>query len=797
MSITHRSAARPLPLFALAAALLAGATAADAQGRVNGEVTGPGTVALRGGVHPLAQPRFDRGRAAGTAHLSGVTMVLAPSAAQQADLEKLLAAQQDPASSSYHRWLTPEEYADRFGPTADEVAAVTAWLEAQGFAVDGISRSRARIFFSGSVARLEAAFRTEIHRYSVDGESHFANATEPSVPAALAGMVLGVRHLDDFRMKPRASLARHPLAPRFTSSITGNHFLAPDDFATIYGLQPLYAAGLTGAGVTIAVVGQTQIDPKDVAAFRAASGLSANAPQVLLVPGSGVSTSVAADVDEAALDIEWSGGVARDAHVLYVYTGNNPSYGALDSLQYAVDQRLAPVISVSYGDCEAHFSATEAQTLRQLLQQANAQGQTVTTASGDFGAADCETGSPTAATTGLAVDLPSSAPEATSVGGTAFTADVSSPAAYWGATNDPLSGSALAYIPEGAWNDTTASGTLAAGGGGVSTLFPKPSWQTGAGVPADGHRDVPDLALTASPDHDAYLVCSQGSCVQGYRDSSNGLTVVGGTSAGAPAFAGILAILNQAKGGSGLGNVNPTLYALAASTPAAFHDVTSGNNVVPCTATTTGCPTGAPYQYGYQAGAGYDLVTGLGSPDAGRLVAAWPGASTAVSDFALAASAASLTMAAGGGGQVTLTVTPEPANGFGQAVTFSCGGLPAGASCAFSPPRVTPGGAPVTTLLTVQTTSATALLQRPFHRDRRTFYALLLPGALGVAGARRRRWAAAAVIALVALLCACGSGGSSAPRVATPVGTSTVTVTATSAGTPSISHQVVVGLTVQ
>src|ERR1700730_11324467 len=186
-----------------------------------------------------------------------------------------------------------------------------------------------------------------------------------------------------------------------------------------------------------------------------------------------------------------------------------------------------------------------------------------------------------------------------------------------------------------AWNDTTASiaagGGLSASGGGVSAVFSKPTWQTGV-TPNDSHRDVPDVSLNGAPNHDGSLICSQGSCVSGFRASNGTLNVVGGTSVSVPTFAGIVAILNQATQSGGASNINPTLYSLAASKPSAFHDITTGNNIVPCTSgtPTTGsaalrCPTTAPFQIGYSAGTGYDLVTGLGSINANVLATSWPG----------------------------------------------------------------------------------------------------------------------------------------------------------------------------
>ena len=219
-------------------------------------------------------------------------------------------------------------------------------------------------------------------------------------------------------------------------------------------------------------------------------------------------------------------------------------------------------------------------------------------------------------------------------------------------------------------------GGLSAGGGGVSTVFTKPAWQT-ALTPADGHRDVPDVALTSSPNHDGSLICSQAffapattptSCTSGFRASDgSSLAAVGGTSVASPAFAGIVAILNQATQSSGLGNINPTLYTLAASTSTAFHDITTGNNIVPCTsgtptsgAASLRCPTTAPLQIGFNAGPGYDLVTGLGSVDANLLVRAWP-SFVVTPDFSLGGTPVTVV---GPGQSGTSTITVSPTNGF-------------------------------------------------------------------------------------------------------------------------------------
>ncbi len=294
-------------------------------------------------------------------------------------------------------------------------------------------------------------------------------------------------------------------------------------------------------------------------------------------------------------------------------------------------------MSTSYGDCESNFTQSDINALVALTQQANAQGITVVGPAGDAGAADCDGdfAGRRVARLGLAVDIPASLPYVTGVGGTTLN-DLGTTwnsagqsfsvffgkggQGYWDSNNNSSNSSALSYVPETAWNDTLVDGVLDTSGGGRSIYFSKPSWQIGNGVPNDGRRDVPDVSLAASASHDGYLSCSQGSCINGFRGSDNSLNIVGGTSLDAPAFAGIVALINQ-KTNSIQGNANPALYRLAATVPGIFHDVTDGGNQVPCRAGTQDCPsTGF---MGYTAGNGYDLATGLGSVDVSRLVNAW------------------------------------------------------------------------------------------------------------------------------------------------------------------------------
>jgi subtilase family serine protease len=636
--------------------LTAGLAAAPAQvqDRIKNRIDPAVISEVKGNVHPQATRQRDIGRLNASFKIAHVTMTFKMTDVQRAALNDLLQRQQDPSSPDYHRWLTPEEYASRFGISENDRGKVVSWLQSQGLVVNEIGRNGRSVTFTGSARQIETAFRTSMHQYSVNGEAHYANATEPSVPSAFADLVSGFRGLNNFRLKARPNQRAVMDAPQFTSSVTGNHFLSPSDFATIYDLNPLYASGIDGRGQSIVIAGQTDVDLNDIRAFRTASGLPANDPVVVLVPGSADPGISKGDLPEADLDLEWAGAVAPNARLIYVNSTN-----VLDSLQYAIDQNLAPVASISYGDCEQNFTAQDVNVLLSITQQANSQGMTVLAASGDSGAADCDGSTATVARLGLAVDLPASLPSVTGLGGSEFR-EVTT--ASWSNTNTSSFGSALAYIPEGAWNDSSTGGGLASGGGGRSIYFSKPNWQSFSGVPNDAARDVPDVSLNASGDHDGYLMCSGGSCTNGFRSANGSLFVVGGTSASAPAFAAIVSLINQ-KTNSPQGNINPVLYSLAATAPSAFHDIIAGGNQVPCAPGSAGCGTGGVI--GYSAGPGYDQATGLGSVDALNLVTAWPMPQTAPippagGDPASPGTTPSSTPTSGPGSSPTSTPTSAP-----------------------------------------------------------------------------------------------------------------------------------------
>jgi len=622
--------------------------------RLSGPIDASRVVTLSGHVHPRARAEFDQGPLDPSTQISNVILGLKLTPAQQTDLRQFLAAQQDPASPDYHRWLTPDQFAARFGASQADIDQTTSWLRSQGLSVDTVSSARNWIAFSGTAQRLGAALHTEFHRFVSDGETHFANAIEPSVPEALATGVSGLLGLHDYRPK-RVHPMRVPApveagnAPLLTSA-DGSHVPGPADLAVIYDFQQLYNLGIDGTGQNIAIAGQSNVHSSDIALYRRRFNLSpANFTTRAFGPAP---PSDPISEQEADLDIEWAGAVARNANVILVYSND-----AFQSLIYAIDQNVAPVVSLSFGDCE-RFWVSDAPLYQNIMQQGNAQGITVVIAGGDAGAAECDLQftNPLAAN-GLAADFPSSIPETTGVGGSQFSDGRGN---YWGSTADANGAFALSYIPEAVWNETAFDGTIAAGGGGASAVFPKPAWQTGPGVPNDQARDLPDIALNASADHDGFLICSGGNC-----------GVSGGTSASAPMFAGMLALVNHylTKKGvlsqPGLGNVNPVLYRMARTNPNAFHDITQGSNVLPCGPGTPNCVNG---QLGYNAGAGYDLASGLGSVDVYNLATQWNQSSESVPALTLTVTPPSATLNDTLQVRATLQVGGAPPTG---QVTFS------------------------------------------------------------------------------------------------------------------------------
>ncbi len=778
--------------------LAAGQLTAGPPSRIAEDVSSGRVYQLSGNTRPLIASAPDKGAVPDQTPLPRITLSFKMSDAQQAALTKLLADQQNPANSHYHKWLTPEQYGTQFGMSSSDMTKVRRWLSGQGFTNIQVARSKNLITMSGTVGVAQDAFRTAIHRFDVNGAEHFANTTDPYLPAALQNVVHGIRGLTDLHPHPHAKVAH----PHFTSSISGNTFMAPGDFATIYDVQNLYNAGVTGTGQKIAIAGQTDIQNFDIEAFQTAAGLTVQPPTIIL---DGADPGLQkGDLSEAELDVEWAGAVARGATIVYVNSSD-----AFNSAVYAITNQVANILSLTYGSCEAQVGTAEMTSLNMSFQQAAAQGMTVIAAAGDSGAADCDYSTDpntliTVAKQGLAVDFPASSPYVTGMGGTQFNEGSGN---YWSTTTGSNGGSAVSYIPEEAWNDDCSAGVtsaaqctgtatygLSATGGGVSTTFTKPSWQTGTGVPADGFRDVPDVSIAASPNHDGYLICetdpvngvaaTTSSCVNGtFRNTDTTLNVAGGTSVASPAFAGIVALINQLTG-SAQGAVNPRLYTLASIVPDAFHDITIGSNVVPCTVATTNCTVGI---LGYNASVGYDQVTGIGTIDAYNLVENF------APSFTLASNPTTLTVANSSSG--TATVTVAAVGGFTGSVSFSCS-VPAtlGNTTCSIPGTITGSGS---TTLTISNSTSTSNIGRWFGRlippvgtnTMLPFAVLLLVFFASLAATSNRTYkrplAGVAVLAAV-LMTGCGGGSSSSSsnsNNSTPAVTGTVTVTAVSSAT--------------
>lgn len=642
------------------------------------------TVELHDNVHPSARAESDMGATATAQPMERMILSLKVPPDKKAALDQLLSEQQDPSSANFHKWLSPDEFGKEFGPKPEDIAVATSWLKSHGFTVENTGKGGTWINFSGSVAQVNRAFHTEIHDYLLNGEVRHANSTNPSIPRGLADVVNGPVSLHNFPRRQMntgfRALASGGHLPDYTSG--SNHYLSPIDFAAIYNLSPLYAAGIDGTGQTIAIVGRTHPASSDWSTFRSTMGLPANAPQVI-VNGTDPGDLGSGEDGEADLDVEWSGAVAKNAAIKFVVSASTSSTDGVDlSAQYIVNNNLAPVMSTSFGQCESAMGAAENSFYNNLWSQAAAQGISAFVSSGDSGAAGCSAGSATVGS-GAAVSGLASTPYNTAVGGTKFN-DASG--SFWNTSNGSAYNSAIGYIPEIAWNesgDVSGGSGLWASSGGVSSVYAKPSWQAAPGVPADGKRDVPDVALTAAS-HDGYLVETQGA-----------LQVVGGTSAASPSFAGIMAMVVQ-KTGQRQGNANIRLYQLASaqyssSGPAIFHDTTSGNNSVPGVT-------------GYSCGSGYDMVTGLGSVDANALVTNWAGA--VPPDFTLSASPVSASVVQGG--SVALTVSSSVSGGFNNVLSLSASGLPSGAAISFGTPSIAgPGSGSSTVTITTGSTTPT------------------------------------------------------------------------------------------
>ncbi|MGA2277419.1 MAG: choice-of-anchor D domain-containing protein [Terracidiphilus sp.] len=619
---------------------------------------------VRGTTHPAVRSAIDNGRLAPREAMTDLILVLKRSEAQQAALESFNAQQYDPTSPEYHHWLTPAEFGANYGISESDLETVTNWLQSQGFSIEEIPPSRSSIRFSGNVAQVENAFHTEMHSITSGGVAHIANVSDISIPTALAPVVVGVKSLHNFFAKPQ----HHALSPSGQSALSGPalangqaasvnlpnrlegtavdaaglgsvhpgytpgngyQLLVPYDMATIYNYKSLWTAPapINGTGQTIALAGTSNIVLSDVATFRAATGLPANVPRVIVTNTDPGTTNLLDDRFENTLDVEWSGAAAPGASIVLVTSSqtSQTTDALYASESYIINNNVAKIMSVSYGECELGMGTAGNQEYASLWQQAYTQGIAVFVSSGDSIAAVCDDGdyNPSAdyaAEFGLSVSGMTSTPYNVSVGGTDFN---SSSANWSGANNSVNMSNATGYIPEVPWDDTVTNPIVISsfnsqlgvnysaeqwanyllkndgigsglyeevippvgGSGGVSNCttsngstpsscsggYAKPSWQTGVtGILSTDKRTVPDVSLFASNGFlgVTYLICDTqppgySSPIPCSYPAYAMDMAVGGTSVSSPIMAGIMALINQ-KAGSSQGNPNAVLYGLAA-----------------------------------------------------------------------------------------------------------------------------------------------------------------------------------------------------------------------------------------
>jgi subtilase family serine protease len=792
------------------------------------------SVRLAGHIPRWANPAADAGPVAADTNLH-LTFVLSRAPQLQAAFTQLLADQQDPASPRYHQWLTPQQVGELYGPTQHDIDALTAWLTSRSLAPSELSPSRIFLTVSGPVSAVSVALSTSFHSFTLNGEPRLSTTQEPALPAALAAIVQSIAGLSDTPIQPMGhgqavSASSSVAEPRFTNN--SSHYVTPGDFATIFDLNTPYLAGFTGVGQKVAIIGRSRVVATDISEFETNTGLPSNSPNTI-VPGTGPDPGLSGNGDEseATMDVQRVLGTAPSAQVDLVVLPNSGG-GVFTAAQYEVNTLNDPVMNISFGSCEASTGSAGVKSWDSLFSQAASQGISVLVCAMDSGAATCDTEFATPpATQQLSINAICSSSYATCAGGTEF-ADTANPSLYWSSSNKSGLTSALSYIPEGAWNEPGSAGSyvVASGGGGASIYIAKPSWQTGTGVPADGARDVPDISYPSAA-HDGYYGCyalGNGDC------ANNRYEYFYGTSNAAPAMAGVAALLNQ-RTGARQGNLNPTLYRLAA-TPAnnVFHDTTvATSGISGCSASVPSmCNNSTPSPtaltgglVGYLLTAGYDQVTGWGSIDGNNLLNA-----VGNSGFAIAAAPSTLTLTAGATTGNSATLTYISLSSFAETITQSCivtytgSGTPIHLpTCSFSPATVTlPAGGSVTGTITIASTapggaggSGLASIGGPARTGdsaaRTTLPAIAL-GALflGLLPGRRRRLSllrslamASAIAVGFASLSGCGGGsspststGSSSPTPGSTSGSYVISLTSAS-GTTTATPAAAIALTIQ
>jgi subtilase family serine protease len=693
--------------------------------RVTTSVDARDVVPVASSIKPWVRHASDLGQAPSSTAAPRMLLLLQRDSAGQQSLSEFLADVQNPASPSYHHWLTPSQFAEQFGVNSEDIASVTTWLQSQGLSVTRVSPGRNIVEFSGTVGQLQQAFGTQIHRLSAQGKVTLANVTELQIPRALAPVISGLVNLGIPSPRPNIHLgptakfdsATHSIKPDFTlfnSSGTPYLYVDPADAAVMYdtpnkALNPKYSGTtLDGTGVTVGIVGDSNVNLAPVANYRTAFlGETAGATNLPTVVVDGNDPGINGDEVESFLDMEVLGGIAPKANILY-YTSDDSdlSAGLFNAILRAVDDNNVSILNVSFSGCEPNQGTAGNAFVSEVYQQAAAQGITITVSSGDSGSANCDSSGATTAANGLAVNALGSTPYNVSVGGTDYDALATDFNTYVQSTQNGESYSgappywltALSYIPEKPWNDSTnanndladntpfnygGSTDIIAGGGGVSQVYAKPSFQT-ALTPKDGARDLPDVSFLAGNGlyGAVWVLCGNGG-TSGYDcQNTNGQFIsgatfsgAGGTSAAAPAFAGMLALVEQSVG-SRLGQANNVLYQLAASKYASvFHDISSGNISVVCTSGSSGCGSNG-FMTGYDAGTGYDLASGLGSVDAAAMVNNWKSVASSSSTISLTIDGSTAPVSVTHGTPLTFNVAVNPATASGTAALITTSTLP-------------------------------------------------------------------------------------------------------------------------
>ena len=610
--------------FIVSSGLALAADSAESHSRVliTAPIVNSNRVTIDGNTRPEANARNDRGILPDTYRVEHMQLLLRRPPEQEQALRQFIDDLHNPKSANYHQWLTAEQFGERYGLAKEDLAAVSKWLQSAGFTVNVVYTNRMEIDFSGTAGQIKRAFKTELHRLDVKGQSRIANMSDPQLPAALAEAVVGIVSLNDF--KPH-TMYRSKANYTFTNTNGTFQAVVPADLATIYNLNPLFAEGITGTGQTVVIVEDTNFKAADWTTFRNTFGLPVSkytgAKLTQVHPASkGTNNCKNPGINgadgEASLDAEWASAAAPNAAIELVSCADTTTtFGGLIAVQNLLNASTTPpaVISMSYGECEALTGATLIAGFNTAFQQAVTEGVSVFVSSGDDAAAGCDRNA-TTATHGIGVTGWGETAYNVSVGGTDFgDSYAKTNSTYWSATNSTTFGSALSYIPEIPWNDSCASTLLAqyitgstvtygssgfcntttgeqflgdgGGSGGPSQCatgkpsvsgvvsgtckgYPKPSWQVALGVPNDKLRDVPDVSLFAANGlwGHYYVFCYSditfgGTPCTGAPDTWSG---AGGTSFATPIMAAIQALINQ-KTAARQGNPNPALYKLAAA----------------------------------------------------------------------------------------------------------------------------------------------------------------------------------------------------------------------------------------